>query len=238
MMAAVASTPSLAASPPVNPPLADVLVEMVQTAPGQAAVGFRITPDGAWSDLDGIWATRTHLDATRLAAARQAIDAVGTVTVPSARVTDAVGETTWRLGNAVYVVPDGVSVPALSSLYVTLQALPAAPSASSTWTVDGVAHEVPCSASFVPALVALTSRWTTASPVPLGTPLVYTGAPLLDLVWREDGKIVDRNVILTDGRVGAANASDVLEHRATMSGDQVGALHGALGVVNWQALCR
>lgn len=214
---------------------ATVLVEMVQTAPGQPPVGFRITPDGKWSDLDGTWSSRTTLDAAALGIASRAVGAVGDVQVPAARVTDAIGVTTWRFGATRVVVPDGVSVPALSALYTTLQSLPDAETAGSTWTVDGVPHEVTCAATSSPALTRVTQLLSRAAGP--GATLDLPADPRLVVVWRELGQ-VSRVLVTRDGRVGAGDGeAGPLRLTGTLSRADQAQLEQALAGVDWAGVC-
>jgi len=215
----------------------EVIVEMVQTAPGQTATGFRIGPDGTWSDLDGAWTVRQRLDAAALRSASDAVAAVGDVTVPAAVVTDAVGTTSWRLGTRTVSVPDGVDVPALSVLYTRLQALAVPAPATSVWTIDGVAHGVGCSASSIPVLSALTRIWTTAPPAPEQRALELTGVPRVDVRWLEAGLEVGRSVVLLDGRVGSSFEGK-LTHRGTLDAAGLTRLGAALAAVDWSSVCR
>ncbi len=211
-----------------------VLVEMVQS--GEPATGFQIRDDGRWLELDGAWSVRFTLDAGAMDKARSAVAAIEDVTVPGGVVSDATGTTTWRLGGGaterVIVVPEGVSVPTLSTLYQTLQGLHRSV-ATSTWVVGGVPHEVNCNAAAVPELAALMRLFGSG---PANSEGGVDGETVLEVTWRVDGNTAGRSVVLADGRVGATVGGELVLRRV-LTGDTVSALQAGLAGVNWAVVC-
>ncbi len=212
----------------------DVIVERIQTAPGQAPTGFRIEPDGTWSELDGTWTQRVRLDAVGVAAAEQAVAGVGEITVPAPVGT--AGASTWRLGDRSVTVPEGLGVPALGTLYTSLQGLLVPVPSTSLWTVSGVVHPVRCSAAKVPALALLTAIWIKAPAAPQAGVLEVHDVPLIDVRWFEGGEAVGRSVVLEDGRVGSTFEGRLMHH-GTLTNEGLGRLGAALSAVGWPTVC-